>query len=256
MWGPSPMRASRRSAFGLPLLHVVCLVAAAGRTLGRRAATPRASASRSLVPISLEAAKAVLGPNPTREQLAWHWGSLGRAFEKLSVSSFGPLVLAYVNEVGLLGGLEATVLGSLAASYFVWGPAAASFGRGSLLVARSSSAALFFGRIAATEEGVDETDARVLELTIDDGSADAPRFVIWAPWRDEYEAIRVGMPARLLVLRAGVGRSAETTLVSEAHLPTAELYFGEYPDLNRLEFELLTSQVVREIDGVDDGVAG
>jgi hypothetical protein len=249
------MKALRRYAFVLPLLHAACLVAAAARTIGRRPVMPGASGSRSLVPISLAAAKAVLGPNPTREQLAWHWGSLGRAFEKLSISSFGPLILAYVNEVGLLGGLEATILGSLAASYFVWGPAAASLGRGSLLVARSGSAALFFGRVAVAEQELDEAGGRVLELTIDDGATDAPRFVIWAPWRDEYEAIRVGMPARLLVLRAGLGRSAETTLVSEAHLPTADLYFGEYPDLNRLEFELLTSQVVREIDGVDGGVA-
>ncbi|KAG8463608.1 hypothetical protein KFE25_003881 [Diacronema lutheri] len=219
-------------------LAIALIVACAAGGGARRLGAPR----RAFVPISLNTAKALLGPNPTREQLWYHWGSAGRVFEKASVTWLGPLIIAYLNNLSYLGGLEATVLGSLTASYFVWGPALASLSRGALRVARSSSAALFFGHVSSVEESMGDGSVRVLELVIDDGT---PRlsFVVWAPWKPEYDSIRVGMAARLLVLRTGLGQRAETSLVSECYLPDARLYFGEYPDLNRDEFEALLAQL-------------
>lgn len=232
----------------VPLL--LLFAACASRASPRRLVSP----ARSLVPISLDTARAVLGPNPTREQLQYHWGSLGRIFEKASVTWLGPLIIAYLNNLSYIGGIEATVLGSLTASYWVWGPALSSLSRGSFLVARSSSAALFFGQVSSVEESLDEANARVLEIVLDDGTPDL-RFVLWAPWRAEYDAIRVGMAASLVVLRSGFGRRAKTNLVSECYLPDARLYFGEYPDLNREEFETLISQVTAEVPSLPSDVA-
>lgn len=228
----------------LAVLTVACAAGAGARRL--------VAPARSLVPISLDTARAVLGPNPTREQLQYHWGSLGKIFEKATVTWLGPLVIAYLNNLKYLGAAEATILGSLSASFFIWGPALSALSRGSFLVSRSSSAALFFGQVAAVEQSLDDAEKRTLELVLDDGSPQL-RFVTWAPWKPEYAAIRVGMAAQLVVLRSGSGRRAKANLVSECYLPDLKLYFGEYPDLNREEFEALVTRVSAEIPGLAAG---
>lgn len=193
------------------------------------------------MPVSLNAARAVLGPNPTREQLAYHYGSPGRVFEKVCVSWLGPLFVGLGVDNGLLGGFEGTVIGSLAVFYFVWGPALASLQRGKWSVNDATDAAIFFGRVADVDEAVDDTGAQTIELTVDDGSP-RHRYVLCAPWRNEYADVAVGMDAQLLVLTRRAGRRAKTLLVSECYVPAAKTYVGEYPDLNRKEFVKLLAR--------------
>jgi hypothetical protein len=233
----------------LPLVLLVAVASADARSI-RMSSPPRAYTPNALVPISLATARSVLGPNPTREQLAWHWGSTDRIFQKLSISWVGPLVYAYLNDVAFFNSFQATIMGGITASYFVWYPAFVSMSHGTGAVFRSSSAALFFGTVSSVVESTNDYDERIIELVIDDGTPEV-QFVIGMRRRREHEKIQLGDSAQLIILLKGVGRSAEAEHVKECYLPQRELFFGNYPFLNREEFTNLVSRVRADLN-LDD----
>ncbi|CAM9369124.1 unnamed protein product [Phaeothamnion confervicola] len=202
-----------------------------------------------LTPLSFETATRLLPLVATRDQWTQYWGRTevqraGKIFEAAVVTFLG-LWACYFTSFFMGAGLT-SILGAGFAFYWLLGPSLSAYRknrtlRGRLAPGRDSAggvAGLFSARVTSVQEEYNPVTRRALRLLllVEDEDGRALQFrVSMAP---EYRRIRQGMRVEVLLLATDPSFT-RVVGVSDAFIPAADVWVGEYPYLERLQFRRL-----------------
>ncbi|MEC4894010.1 MAG: phosphate ABC transporter permease [Oscillatoria sp. PMC 1051.18] len=197
----------------------------------------------------------------TGAQYIYYWGKVRDILRRVLISVVGVVVVLLLGK--LFGeGVDAIVLllGVIAGLYWFWSPIYVA-SRRNAEYRRYQYSGFLRGRVLdvfVSEEslGEEETVNKRGELVIVEnlerrinleiGDETGFRTFVQAPLRRIHKSIKPGQVAELLVL-SNVPDLSRIDRVTDAYLPSNNLWVGEYPILRRDIFALLSSQI-----GYDD----
>ncbi|MDB9496287.1 hypothetical protein PN441_05225 [Spirulina major CS-329] len=213
-----------------------------------------------LVPITREKFEQLVPAIATGAQYAAAWGSIQDIVRRVLISVIGMVALLLLNVLfqGGAGGLK-FFLGIIAGLYWLWAPVYWASLRNSKY-RRWKYSGFWRGRILdvfISEDLIREEETfnqrgelvivenRERRINLDIGDRSGFRTLVQAPLRRSHKLLKPGQKVECLVFSNQADLS-EIKEVSDLHIPSQNLWVGEYPCLRRDFFLSLSADLRRQ----------
>ena len=210
-----------------------------------------------LVPLTREKFEQVIPLIATGPQYAYYWGKFPDFLRRLLISVVAVFVMLLLGKIlGAAGEALTLILGIIAGFYWLWAPIYWASLRNSKYRKFSYSGFLrarvldvfVTEELIGEEENVNQQGELVIienrerRVNVEIGDEAGFRAQVQAPLRRIHKAITPGQVAELLVL-SNQPNLSRIEKITDAYIPSQNLWMGEYPYLRRDVFEEVSRQL-------------